>query len=108
MKTIDICVNCICLAVCMHKNYTTTARDCVFIRSVFVEAAKNVMFGDDINIHFLGIDKIYFVNCDSSNISVGKTVDNDIVSRQKYYLFNYPHEHIVDADLNVKGFFPHI
>lgn len=106
VKTFDICINCICLPVCISKNYTATARDCVLVRRIFIEVAKKVMFGDDVNVYFLRLDKTYFVNCDSCNISVGMISDTQ---RHMHYLFNYPYEHIVDdADLNVNGFFPHL
>jgi len=80
--------------------------ECAYVKNVFIQAALTIHFGNDVNIHFLGIDKTYFVNHDSCAISVGMGTDDD--KRQKYYLFNYPHEHIVDADFNVKSYFPNI
>lgn len=98
--TSEICVNCICLPVCINKNHTFTAADCAFVRTIFFNAAKSIRFGEEIDVHFLGIDKSYFVNCDSCNFSIGMYVPG---SKCKWHIFSYPVDELSDVNFNIMG-----
>jgi len=100
MITSEICVNCICLPVCINKNHTFTAADCAFVRTIFFDIAKSIRFGEKVDVHFLGIDKIYFVNCNSCTLSIGMYLSD---SQHKCHLFSYPTDELSDVDFNIEG-----
>jgi hypothetical protein len=98
--TSKICVNCICLPVCISKTHVDAAADCTHVRSLFLDVAKSIRFNEEITISFLGINKTYFINCDSCNFSIAAFLhDPD----RKWHIFTYPTDDLADVDFNVEG-----
>ena len=98
--TSEICINCICLPVCINKNYTHTAADCAYVRSLFFDISKSIRFGEEVDVHFSGIDKTYFVNCTSCIFSIGAYLS---APKRKTHIFSYPTDELCDIDFGVEG-----
>lgn len=98
--TSKICINCICLPICINKNYTHTAADCAYIRSLFFNVAKSIRFNEEVTIYFSGIDKTYFITCDSCLFSIAALLRNP---DRKTFIFSYPTDELTDVDFGVEG-----
>ena len=93
LNEIDVCVNCICLPICMHKDENKLVNDCFFVKRKLKDASLLLDNYCETSLYFNGINKKYCVKIENKSILIGvdkRTEDGHYDER--WYLVSYPFE----------------
>lgn len=73
MFNTPLCINCVCLPMCLSKTHCKTMRECSFVKNTLKNISASVPVDDEIDIHFYALEKTYRVK---------KLIDGNILIRK--------------------------
>jgi hypothetical protein len=72
-----LCINCICLPVCLNKNTSTIIEDCCFFKNTLINISASISKAESVCIYFRNLDREVTLKRSDADISTIYIQTND-------------------------------
>lgn len=69
MITTPLCINCICLPMCLNKSTVAIIETCSFFKNTLMNISASISKGDSVSIYFRDLDREALVKISDADIS---------------------------------------
>lgn len=90
---VSVCMNCICLPICLNKNDQRVIWDCAHVKREIKNFSMEMDDYEETTLYFWGIDRKFFVKTENKSVLIGvhKRTDDGHYS-ERWYLFSHGQE----------------
>ena len=93
LNEIDICVDCICLPICVSKDDNRLVNQCFYVKRKLKDVSLLLDNYCETSLYFNGINKKFCVKIESKSVLIGiDKLTEDGHHEERWYLFSYPFE----------------